>query len=79
MNPDESITLTGQREKAGRELLVATVETFLKEASNEQILPIYNLAVHILATREMDQGDFREQARETAGNGQVPSRRRLQR
>ena len=45
MTDDLRAWVTKQRDKQGRELLIATVETFLKEASNKQIRAIYDLTL----------------------------------
>ena len=45
MTDDLRAWVTQQRDKEGRKLLIATVETFLKEASNKQIRDIYDLTL----------------------------------
>jgi len=45
MTDDLRAWVTEQRDKEGRELLIATVETFLREASNKQIRAIYDLTL----------------------------------
>jgi hypothetical protein len=45
MTDDLRAWVTEQRDKEGRELLIATVETFVREASNKQIRAIYDLTL----------------------------------
>jgi len=59
MTDDLRAWVTERRDEKCRELLVATVETFLKEATNEQIRAIYDLALALNVRAAKEAQDHR--------------------